>query len=302
MITPAQVPPNPATPQRPPGVQAVARPMAPVNRRAPMAAPNTPNVTPSPAAGVSPLPQTGAAPTPAPVPAAPQPNYASVTPINPQADLRGQQIAPGETPDRLAFANQRFDQFMSDSAPQVEAQRRDLLKNGAAMGRVGSGMLRTSFGDLASELNRQATNERSRLFTNAAEGSIGDQQNNRAELRGERDYQVGQEASAFNRGRQERFDQEDLLNSGFNRDVTRAQIGFQGNPSGAVGAVAANQQDRAGQAMSTFQDLMAGNGAAGAATPPISDAPTFQNLPQLPKVGQIPQGVPPIRPVSLPTL
>lgn len=254
--------------------------LMPVKPRAmrPIAPPSGPTATPMPA-----MPQTlqGPTATPAPPPAPPmQVPYASVSAINPQNDLRGTQIAPTSV-NRLQFAKDKFAQFQSDLAPQIEAQRRGLLKNGAAMGRIGSGMLRTSFGDLASELNRQSLNEQNRLFTGAAESSVNDDANARNELRGERTYQNAMEGDAFNRARQERMDQEDLLNSSFGRALQRGQFGYGGNPASFVGGVAQDQQARADQGAQSFVTALGNLGGRQTVAKPVPQ-PTPPYFPEHP--------------------
>lgn len=262
--------------------------------------PTAPNVNPIPAqpGGVGGIASSAATP-PAPAPAGPPvpgtSSYASVTPINPNNDLRNQTIAPGGTPDRLAFAKEHYDQFASDLAPQIEAQRRSILSNNAAMGRIGSGMLNTSFGDLTSEINRQNANERSKLFTGAGEAAIGDQANNRAELRGERGYQNALEDTAYTRDRQQRLDQEDLLNSSFARAMQRGQFGYSGNPAGYVGGVAGQVQGQANDSTQGFLDALGARGAGSVGTPRPP-----QTFGQLPPVSQIPSTNPVYRPQAAP--
>jgi hypothetical protein len=77
--------------------------------------------------------------------------------------------------DRFKLAQNEFDRWMAEQNPQIERQRRAILGNGAALGRLGSGMLAEDFNGLMGEFDLNARNERSRLFDRALEGSIGDQ-------------------------------------------------------------------------------------------------------------------------------
>lgn len=251
----------------------------------------TPNVNrlPAPGGSLQPNPSgptdmggQGISPSALPVPAV---KGAGVTAIDPTNDLRNKAITPTNDVNRYDLVNQRLKNYEATQLPQYQANVRGIVQNNAAMGRVGSGMLNTSLGNeaLAAENARNAYF--GDLLTNATEGTITDAANNRAELRGERGYQNALEDQAYSRARQQRLDQEDILNSQFARGATRANVagGLQGQADNSAGS---------------FLDALYGRGAQ-APTPQPSG--TFSGaLPEMSPgypVSQIPSGV---SPVSIP--
>lgn len=118
-----------------------------------------------------------------------------------RTDQAAQQLAGV---DRFGIAKQRLAQFNAEQAPVAEAERRNLLKGGAAMGRLGSGMLRTSFGDLADRLDLNRRGAETRFLTEALEGSIGDQFNKTSALAGLEGQVYGQDAGLRGERRVER--------------------------------------------------------------------------------------------------
>lgn len=98
----------------------------------------------------------------------------NLTPTDPNNPLTAQTITPGATADRYAIAQQRWDQFQQSTDPAYQAVLRQANRYGAAQGRLGSGSLRTEFGNLANLRNQQLDTAREGFLTNALEGSIDD--------------------------------------------------------------------------------------------------------------------------------
>jgi hypothetical protein len=159
-------------------------------------------LSPAPAAEFSPrnAPMTSTSvPTPsptAPTPAAPG-GGPTLTPTDPNNPLTAQTITPGSLADRFKLAQDRFATFASGTEPAYQSALRDANRMGAAQGRLGSGDLRTSFGDLALNRSRDLTNSRDNLFQNALEGTIGDAWNGIGLAERQQGFQNQQQQQAF---------------------------------------------------------------------------------------------------------
>lgn len=155
----------------------------------------------------------------------------SLTPTNPQNDLRGQTIGVGPTANRVGIANADLQNWQQQQAPIFNANLRNATQQAAGAGQLGSGQLRTSLGDLAYNQN-QATNAAMGNFTQQAlTGSIGDAYQN-----------VGI-------AQQQQQNQEQQQNQTFNQGLESLYAGNQGNPSSTQLALSGNygQQAAAGQ-------------------------------------------------------
>lgn len=82
--------------------------------------------------------------------------------------------APAAPVDRLALATSNFDTFAKSSDPAYQKTLRDATQQAAGQGGLGSGMLKTSLGDFASNRQLQLDTMRSDLLNKATEGSIAD--------------------------------------------------------------------------------------------------------------------------------
>jgi len=153
-----------------------------------------------------------------------------MTPLDPKNDLRGQQITPGASVDRFKLAGQQFGTFANSTQSAFDAALRDANRAAAATGRLGSGMLRTSFGDLANQRNQQLQTSRDTLFQNALLGSVQDAQQNFNNLLAERAFQEGAQNQAFNQAITGIQTQDQLTNSAFNRAYQQNIAGQSGNP------------------------------------------------------------------------
>ncbi len=77
---------------------------------------------------------------------------------------------------RLGLAQSAYDTFAEQDAPRYTHDLRLATQQAAGQGRVGSGMLRTSYGDLNANRELRLEGERERLMNAAVEGQIGDEQ------------------------------------------------------------------------------------------------------------------------------
>lgn len=185
----------------------------------------------------------------------------SVTPYGPDSNLIGSQIVPGQGADRVALANQYFDQFSQATAPQYAHDIDLATKAAAANGRLHSGMLTTDYGNLADRRTQALDLARQGLTTDALQASIQDAINNRNELRTERGYQSGQDQQAIANAIQQYLLSMNIGNSQLNG-------GEAGNPANILlGAGTSTQQqagatgDAAANALAQYAYLHA-NGAA----------------------------------------
>jgi hypothetical protein len=175
-------------------------------------------------------------------------------------DLRSTAVLPTSGPDRFGMAEQRYGQFINDTAERDFDATRMLGQRAAAMGRSGSGMVSKDYADLGAAIERERGNARGRYLTDALEGTIGDARNNRAEVRGERDYQTGSaQQSLENRIRQQQLE-EQLTQGNYGRQmgVTEllATLGYGGNGVGDLLQGAGQQQQNANQAAGGVGDLL----------------------------------------------
>lgn len=178
------------------------------------------------------------------------------------------------TPDRFKLAQDKFDTFANETDPAYQKALRDAEKYGSANGTAGSGMLRTSFGDLALQRGRDLQNERSNVFNEAAgntmddrlkslaaimggEGQINAQDaGQRNEQRAEREYQANRGDTAFSQGVQQTELENELTNSNFSRGLQQAEFGYQNDPALAELTAAGQQGEQAQQGFNDVGQLM----------------------------------------------
>lgn len=206
-----------------------------------------------------------ATPASTPLPQTTTLGYGTLGKIDPNNDLRSQVIAPGAESNRADLAKSYLDTWSQNELPQFRAALRGTYQDNAALGRTGSGMLRTDVGNLDLAEQQKYNTAASNFFTDALGNQITDNANQRAELRGERAYQTSAEQSAADRARQGILDSDYLTNSRFGRAATQTQLGMAGNPAGVIAGAAADAGNRAaagarsvGDALgsSTYADLL----------------------------------------------
>jgi len=235
-----------------------------------------------------------------------------MTPIDPAKDLRNVQITPGAMLDRFALANQQFDTFANATSPQYQAALRDATRSAAGAGRLGSGMLRTSYGDLANQRNQQLDTQRENLFQNALLGSVNDAQTQFQDLLQSQNQLSGMQNQAFNQGVTGAQLQEALTSGAFNRALQTLVAGSQGNPADtqlALSQIFGNQSAAAGSAMSgLLQSIMSGGGSstdsllrqilANQQNPTVTGSATYPNITgTLPDFTPTPTATDPFTPV-----
>jgi len=149
---------DPNAPAKPKPVTAGA---APALSLAPMTA-STPTTAPGTASSASP---TSAAP------AAPMTTAAPLSTEYPSAPS-----TTGTPQNRLQLATTAFDTFAKSTDPAYQADLRSATQAAAGKGTIGSGGLRTTYGDLANQRALALDTEKENLINSATTGTIADQQ------------------------------------------------------------------------------------------------------------------------------
>lgn len=148
---------------------------------------------------VPPVPTVQTAPVPKPTPINNIPGV-NLTGVNAGGDISGSLIAPGQMADRVANATSLLNTWNTTTQPQFEADKRSVTSNNAALGKLGSGGLRTSLGDLAYNRDLQRNGQAQNFYTNALNGSIDDAYKNLGIEQQQQQYQAGRADTAFNQG------------------------------------------------------------------------------------------------------
>jgi hypothetical protein len=121
--------------------------------------------------------------------------------------------------DRFKLAQDKFNQFAEETAPEYEFANRVATSRNAAKGRMGSGMLRTDYGNLDLARARDLDLQKKKVFTEALEGSIGDSFKKADVLQGaERDL-TDQELSEREEARGERGYSDSFREGNLNRRI-----------------------------------------------------------------------------------
>lgn len=210
---------------------------------------------------------------------------------NPNDPLTGRTIARTPEQDRFQIAQQKFNTFVESTDPQYKAALRDANRYGAATGRLGSGELRTSFGDLAGQRDLQLRTQGNTFLQNALEGTIGDQFGDIGIAQQQQGFQNQQQQQAFENELRRLGFSEDMINSAFGRALQTYSAGQGGGTGSASGiAVGQNQFNQGSDALAALNALIRGKPATGTpqiGTPPIA-APAVTRYPW--QAPQIPTG------------
>ena len=140
-------------------------------------------------------------------------------------------------PDRTALAQGNMALLQQQIGDEQTAGMKQIAQQAAALGRVGSGMTTSNYGDLADRLAVEQQRAASGLALDAASGQASDTLNrlgatqsvlgqsagldasNRNELRTERGYQTGQAQTAYNQQVQQATLGDQLTNSALARAI-----------------------------------------------------------------------------------
>lgn len=179
--------------------------------------------------------------------------------------------------DRVKNAQDMFNTFASSTTPAYEAALRSATQRGAASGTLGSGMLNTSYGDLAHNRALELDNQKNALIQDALSQSVNDALNkqralagmegqiygqeagNRGELRTERGYQTSQEQDAFNRALEQFLVQQQAQNQAFNQGLSLLGGASAGNPGSTIGNIANGMQGLDPQTIAYLSQILGKN-------------------------------------------
>jgi len=186
-----------------------------------------------------------------------------ISETDPEHDLRSMEIKPGSLVDRFKLAQQQFGTFADATSSQYEAALRDATRHAAGAGRLGSGMLRTSYGDLANERANALTASRDTLFQEALKGSIQDAQNQFDNYLKEQNFQLGSQGQGFNQAITAAQLQEQLTNGAFQRALAQLIQGNSNDPSSMLLQLSQIFGGQAGQANNALGLMMQMLGAGG---------------------------------------
>lgn len=268
--TPPTPPSGPTLPPPPPPVGSVGGPM--VQPPAPTAPGGAPATT-----------GTGAAITPITPGGANDLRYAMISGNDPRlgttqgmVDTAAATVA--NAPDRQALAAQAFQLLRDQTEPQFQMDQRTIGQNAAKFGRIGAGMTTNELTSLDQARERDLLNAQRGLSLDAAGSTLSDRLNqlgalsglegqqfgqgqaSRGELRGERSYQDQIDQQARDNEIQTRMLEDQLLNSQFGRDQSRAaleaQIGFGQDPAGTLMQQGGYYGDQANASGSSTADLL----------------------------------------------
>ena len=207
--------------------------------------------------------ESGTTPPPGPqsgaLPQTPPPTGQPMSAFDLAHNLINQQINPMGT-NREQLAQDYFKNMMAQGQPEFQKNIRDITQRSAAGGRLGSGMYGSNLVDAATQYQNNMANQAANLAYTGGSAQIGDQQDNERALRGERGYQYALSQDATQQAVQQKLIEDQLLNSGFNRDQQQIgnmiNVGFNGNPSGAVLGAAGQTQAAASQGGANLNDML----------------------------------------------
>lgn len=227
--------------------------------------------------GIIPVPTSGSTST---LPGAGSSGTGGYPYTNPNDSLLNHTITAPDPQDRFKIAQDQLDAFTKSTDPAYQAALRSAMQSGAAGGRVGSGMLRTSLGDLASNRGLQLDTEKTNFLDEALKGTIQDAQYAVSVAQQQQGFQFGQQQTSFQDSVMERQLQETLQSGAFQRSLQQLLAGSSSSPSDiglALSGIFANLAKGAGAAGQGVA------GAAGAASQNGSqiDSATLQALTQL---------------------
>ncbi len=158
--------------------------------------------------------------------------------------------------DRYGLATRMLGDFAKSSDPYYQKSLRDATSQAAGAGRLGSGQLRTSLGDLAYNRDLQLNSAGNSFLTNALGGSIDDAYKN---------YGLAQEdqRTAFGQGATQIQLEEALRQGDFSRYLALLNAGEANNPTNTALTLSGQYNNQAGQAAQGAAGLVGSSVANG---------------------------------------
>lgn len=184
----------------------------------------------------------------------------STTPTTADNALTNSTLARGPGADRFKIAGDQWDAFQKSSDPAYQASLRDANRMGAAAGGLGSGQLRTSLGDLASNRALQMDTQKQNFLSDALKGTISDQFGDLNQANQQQGFQQGQQQQGFNNEVQKQTLQEMLTGGNFNRGLQALTAGGAANPADVQLLLSQIFGNNASAAGSSLSGLLGGLG------------------------------------------
>jgi len=151
--------------------------------------------------------------------------------VTPENALTGQQISVAPTADRFALAQQKLSDFVNQSNPAYQAALREATQRSAAAGGLGSGMLRTSYGNAELARENQLNTTRNQFLTDALQGTIGDAYQNAQIAAQQQGFQNQQQQQAFANAMAQQELANQMQQQGFNQAQQQLNSGSSGSPA-----------------------------------------------------------------------
>lgn len=230
--------------------------------------------TPQAAPGVSEVTPPSLQPMPVGNPQA-QPQAGGFPMTDPNDPLTKRTIQRDPLVDRFNLAQDRFNTFVQSTDPQYQAALRQANRYGAATGRLGSGDLRTDFGNLAQQRDLQMRTAQNQFLQDALGGTIDDQFRDIGIAQQQQGFQAGQQQQAFENELRSLGFTEEMINSAFGRALQQYMAGQSGGTGSATGiAVGQSMQNQGSNALDELNKLIRGSAMPTMPTPqPITTPP-----------------------------
>jgi hypothetical protein len=201
------------------------------------------------------------------------------TGVTPQNALTNSLLSRGAGADRFKIAQDQWDAFTKASAPQYEADQRSAMRRAAAGGALGSGMLQTSLGDLASNRALAMDTQKQNLLSEALKGTIGDQFQDVGIAQQQQGFQQGQQGQAFDQNLRQALTEDTLTGSKFQRALQSLGAGGQGNPADMAMVLSQMFGGQSSAAGSSLAQFLSGMGQKSAGTAAPAQAPASSGMP-----------------------
>jgi hypothetical protein len=177
-------------------------------------------------------------------------------------------------PNRYDLAKQYYDNFSNETEGDFDRSLKTATDLGAARGRLGSGILTNTYGDLTERRLRDKENAKRGFLTDALEGTIGDTRNafndigsaernifgegqsDRGEFRTERDYQRNLAEQAILRRIQQQVMEGSASQQDFENALTQYQQGQRNDPTSALQTAAGEAGNEATGAGNDVEALL----------------------------------------------
>lgn len=200
------------------------------------------------------------------------------TATTPENALTLQTLSRAPGADRYQQAMSQWDAWQKSTNPQYQAANRDALRQAAAGGSLGSGMLNTSLGDLAANRQLQMDTQKQNFLSQALTGSIEDAFRDVGIAQQQQGFQKGQQDTAFQNAMQGAGLQEALRSGAFNRALQSLTAGSNNNPADVALMLSQIFGGQAGQASGSLGGLFGALGQRSTSGGNAASNPNYLSL------------------------